>query len=47
MVGINEQGEEEIPSCGRNRMVILKGVGGTPDVEAAVRAQTAAPLSSQ
>lgn len=28
MVGINEQGEEEIPSCGRNWMVILKEGGG-------------------
>lgn len=29
MGGINEQGEEEIPSCGRNWMVILRGVGGS------------------
>lgn len=27
MGGLNEQGEEEIPSCGRNWMVILDGGG--------------------
>lgn len=42
---------EEILSCGWNWMVSSEGrdggLGGTPDVEGAVRAQTAGPLSPQ
>lgn len=41
-------GEEEIPLSGWNWMVSLEGgIGGAPDVEGAVRPETAGSLSSQ